>query len=44
MKIKPTTAKHLAYAVAVVALLAVFLLYTQPDFMVTVADQVWSCF
>ena len=26
------------------ALLAVFGLYTRPDFLVTLADQVWSCF
>ncbi len=44
MKLKPATAKWLAYAGATVALLGVFLLYTQPDFMVTVAEQVWSCF
>ena len=25
-------------------LLAVFALYTQPDFMVMLADQVWACF
>jgi hypothetical protein len=46
---KPTpTTRQLAQLVggvaAVLALLAVFLLYTQPDFMRTVADQVWSCF
>lgn len=35
-------------AVAIVAGLAVlagvFMLYTQPAFMVTMIDQVWSCF
>ena len=29
---------------AVLALLAVFALYTQPEFMVMLADQVWACF
>jgi hypothetical protein len=36
--------KPLGYAAAVLALLAVFALYTQPDFMVTLADQLWACF
>jgi hypothetical protein len=36
--------KFLAYAAAVVVLLAVFLLYTRPQMMVTIADQVWACF
>ena len=31
-------------AVAVVAALAGFALYTQPDFMVMLADQMWACF
>jgi hypothetical protein len=31
-------------AVAVLALAAVFLMYTQPDFMVDMANQLWSCF
>ncbi len=32
-------------AVLVVATLAgVFMLYTQPDFMVQMANQVWACF
>ena len=25
-------------------LLAVFALYTRPEFLVTLADQLWSCF
>lgn len=29
---------------AVLVLLAVFGLYTQPDFMVMLADQMWACF
>jgi hypothetical protein len=28
----------------VAALLGVFSLYTQPDFLVTLANQVWACF
>jgi uncharacterized membrane protein len=32
------------WAVVVTALLAVFALYTQPGFMVTLANQVWTCF
>lgn len=38
------TRKLLAYATAVAALLAVFALYTRPSIMVTLADQIWSCF
>jgi hypothetical protein len=38
-------AKKVAWwALAISALLGVFGLYTQPDFMVTVANQVWACF
>ena len=36
--------RWLAAALALAALLAVFLLYTQPDFMLMLADQVWGCF
>ena len=31
-------------AVAAVVLAAVFMLYTQPEFMVRMADHVWACF
>ena len=31
-------------ALAVAAALAVFALYTQPGFMVMLADQMWACF
>jgi hypothetical protein len=34
----------LLYAVAACALLTVFSLYTRPDFMLNLANQVWSCF
>ena len=33
-----------AYAGALAVLLAVFAAYTRPDFLVTLADQLWSCF
>ena len=36
--------RALAYAAAVLMLLGVFSLYTAPDFMVTLAQQVWACF
>jgi hypothetical protein len=32
------------WASAVAVLLGVFSLYTQPDFLVTLANQVWACF
>jgi hypothetical protein len=38
------TRKWLAYSAALAALLAVFALYTRPDFLVTLADQIWACF
>ncbi len=40
----PRTRKLTAFAVALAALLAVFALYTRPDFLVTLADQLWACF
>jgi hypothetical protein len=33
-----------AYLAALIALLLVFGLYLQPDFMVAMAQQVWACF
>jgi hypothetical protein len=42
--ISPSGQKLLFYAVAVVALLAVFALYTRPDFLVDLANQIWACF
>lgn len=32
------------YALALATLLAVFGLYTRPEFMLRMANQVWSCF
>lgn len=34
----------IAYAAAIAVLLGVFGLYTQPAFLVGLADQLWSCF
>lgn len=40
-----TAVRRLAWsAVAVLALATVFLMYTRPDFMVDMANQLWSCF
>jgi hypothetical protein len=36
--------KIIAYSAAVLACLGVFALYTRPDFLVTLANQVWACF
>ena len=41
---KLRTRKLLAYGAALAALLAVFTLYTRPEIMVALADQVWACF
>jgi hypothetical protein len=32
------------YSLALAALLAVFGLYTRPEFMLRMANQVWACF
>ncbi len=32
------------YIAALCVLLAVFSLYTRPDFLVTLANQIWACF
>lgn len=40
-----TAARHvLAWVVATAVLVAVFALYTRPDFLVSLADQIWACF
>lgn len=36
--------KAIAWSAAIAVLLAVFALYTRPDFLVTLADQIWACF
>lgn len=33
-----------AWGIAAVALAAVFLLYAQPDFLVMLGNQIWTCF
>jgi hypothetical protein len=32
------------YALAISATVGVFALYTRPDFLMTLADQIWACF
>jgi hypothetical protein len=34
----------LAYAVILAALAAVFALYTRPELLVTLSEQIWACF
>ena len=41
---RPHARTLLAYAAALAALAGVFALYTQPTVLVTLANQVWSCF
>ncbi len=41
---KPWVLKALLWSSAVLALAGAWTLYTQPDFMVQMADRVWSCF
>ena len=36
--------KILIYSATICALLAVFAMYTRPDFLLTLANQVWACF
>ena len=38
------THKALGYGAAALALLLAFALYTRPDFLVMLANQVWACF
>jgi hypothetical protein len=44
MRPHPVMIKALVFGAVVCALLAVFSLYTQPDFMLILANEVWSCF
>ena len=41
---KPTTYRVMGYLAALVALGLVFAMYTRPDFMFNLANQVWGCF
>ena len=36
--------KMAGWSLAIAASLGVFALYTQPDFLLVLANQVWSCF
>jgi hypothetical protein len=36
--------KLVFYGVTLCVLVAVFSLYTRPDFLVTLANQIWTCF
>ncbi len=38
------TRKLVLWAAAIAASLAVFSLYTRPDFLFTMANQLWACF
>jgi hypothetical protein len=40
----PLVWRVLAWTASILACLAVFGLYTAPEFMVLLADKVWSCF
>lgn len=41
---RPHARKVLAYAAAIAVLLGVFALYTRPELMITLSEQVWACF
>ena len=41
---KKTVRQLLVWALAGAVLLAVFALYTRPEFLVSLADQLWACF
>lgn len=36
--------RSIAAAALLAVLMGVFALYLQPDFMLTLADQIWACF
>ena len=36
--------RSLIWAAVLMVLLAVFAMYLKPEFMLTLADQVWACF
>jgi hypothetical protein len=40
----PRLTRLALYGAALLASLGVLLLYTRPDFLVLVAEQVWACF
>jgi hypothetical protein len=44
IQLNPTAKRLLVWAVAAVALGAVFMAYIRPEFMVELANQIWLCF
>jgi hypothetical protein len=42
--VKPLASKVMLWAIVALALLGTLMLYQRPDFLVNLADQVWSCF
>ena len=40
----PFAMKAVVFGAVLCVLLAVFSLYARPDFMLTLANEVWSCF
>lgn len=41
---KPLLLRVLVWATVLLALAGAWSLYTRPDFLVNLADQLWSCF
>ena len=41
---RPLAIKALVWSVVALALLGTLTLYQRPDFLVKLADQLWSCF
>ena len=41
---KSQVKRLMGWTIPVIALLLVFALYTRPDFMVTLSEQIWACF
>ncbi len=41
---KPLATRALAWTAVALALLGTLALYQRPDFLVNLADQLWSCF
>jgi hypothetical protein len=42
--VKPLALRVVAWTVVGAGLLATLALYQRPDFLVNLADQIWSCF
>jgi hypothetical protein len=42
--INPRLNKALTYGGVIAVLMAVFTLYTRPDFLVALSNQIWACF